>query len=702
MPSKEFDESVMKETIFSMYPQIDNSTVDLVIQTFSSLSDCLQNLYFISNVSIDQDLLEKKYNENIIKIRSSTKDETFNSSNEPLTESHQNRSKTPPPPVDNAFSNDPSNESPELDHQNFNTPTSTNLSPVSSYTTDTHNDAPKFPQTFQSDITDTHSSHSNDSNDLFSNESSSELASSKPSSQWSSGFNSSAESHVESGYDLEPPQIASVSNTPKTHTETTSNKLLQSETQQECDAKTGEYDEEFNNHVEFLAMSFPDISKSVISQTLLDNDKDPVRASDVLLSYDTLSQELEKVNIDESYDMELPSSEIEEDDPIKFLKMSFPELEEEKIVTIFKSNDEDLVRSLDDLLSMQAIDKGEIEHDVQEFDTLTFLKVSFPESSEDAIEKALKENNGDVLAASEELLNMDLIREISNQNIRDAFQRDLSSVKTPKKSKKDKFKPAAEMSDQKNIEAFSKMFDLNETDAAKLYQSHGGNLYSAMDAIMSKSTRNKTNNRALTKLDMKVKQTSQFFSNASENSSPNKATTVQGNSYASAAAASSAYSLQRPDPSELQRIREEERETRMAYIRQATEAYKKSSSNPLYRSVAGHYMGLAHQHSVVKSARLMREFDKILEAQTFPYSIDLHNLSVNYAVSATRLKLENWWTKEASSGRKVHPLRIITGSGQHSLNEIPRIKLAVEKLLNEDGWKYDKHRAHFDVYGPKR
>lgn len=685
----EYNKSVIKEAILSEYPQIESSTVDLVVQTFPSLSDCLQNLYFISNVDIDQTLLEKKYEELISKTNAQTSDEL---SNDSVIEACRSTSKTPPP-VDNAFSEKRANDSPKVDYTDFDQPPSVNLSPVSSYTTDHHSEGSKSPQPSQSDVSDSHSLHSNNSTDLFSGESSS----SKPSSKWSSSCSSSVEPNLESHKNLE-----SHTNSSKTDIDISLDEEIESQPHLDFEStESNEYDDEFNSYVEFLTMSFPNISKSVISQTLLDNDKDPARASDVLLSYDTLTKELEKANIKDSAN-QLSSSVIDDDDPIKFLKTSFPDMTDEQLNDIFKSNNEDLVRSLDDLLSMQAISTGEIEHDIEEFDPLTFLRVSFPEARDEDIEKAFKENNGDVLAASEELLNMDLIREISNQNIEQASQqKELSSAKSSKKTKKDRFRPAAEVSKQKNIDTLCSMFDLSESDALRLYESHGENLYSTMDSIMSKSNglSNRSKNRALTKLDMKIKQTDQFFSNVSESYSPSKSIT-QNNSYAAAAA--SAPSVQRPDIRELERIRAEEKEARMSYIRQATEAYKKSSSNPLYRSVAGHYMGLAHQHAVVNSARLTREFDKILEAQTFQYSIDLHNLSVTYAVNATRLKLENWWTSECSSGRRIHPLRIVTGAGRHSLDEIPRIKLAVEKLLNEEGWKYDKYKAHFDVYGPKR
>lgn len=116
---------------------------------------------------------------------------------------------------------------------------------------------------------------------------------------------------------------------------------------------------------------------------------------------------------------------------------------------------------------------------------------------------------------------------------------------------------------------------------------------------------------------------------------------------------------------------------------------------------------MAREHSVSNNSRLHSRFAQIVASQTLEYSIDLHHLSAEYAVNSASDKLENWWTRECSMNasaprRTIKSLRIITGAGTHSVDGIPRIKNGVRKMLVENRWNFVEHRAHFDVYGPKR
>lgn len=503
--------------------------------------------------------------------------------------------------------------------------------------------------------------------------------------------------------------------------ESTTKSNDQSETEMESDNET------FMQYFEFLQLSFPDLDSVIVKNALKENDCDPFRASDQLLNMDALSHELEKIERIET--RELESQKSEDLDPVVFLTTSFPDIDKDIITEVYSANKEDLLRASDELLSLAAISSGDIRTDTcssdDDLDPVAFLSMSFPESSLELIESALENNNNDILLASDELLSSVILRKYKEELQLLQHRENLEQAVLERKNEQNKFqqvrnRPAKKKAHQENINFLVENYGLDKGEARILYENSGSDLFLAVSSIMEKSKNAKPikHARLLTTLDMKVQHASDFppelpstkatFSRSNTSASSSSqishgSLTTNNSSRPVTGASSSTSSAEMQD---VQMLVDQEQIARIEYVKKAAEAYRKAKSNPLYRSVAGHYMGMARQHAISNNARLSSRFDDIVMRQTTQYSIDLHHLSLSYALEAASLKLENWWISEeieiSRCRRPVHFLKIVTGAGTHSVDNIPRIKNGVRKMLVEGQWNFTEHRAHYDVYGKKR
>ncbi|VVT53741.1 uncharacterized protein SAPINGB_P003726 [Magnusiomyces paraingens] len=516
-------------------------------------------------------------------------------------------------------------------------------------------------------------------------------------------------------------------------------------TNDDSDDSIGIDDETFHQYLDFLQMSFPDVSSDIIVKTLKECDYDPGRTSDQLLNINAIENHAwgnvtEPFNNRISNESNDDSGISEEVSNIAFLVNSFPDMSKDVIEGVYQSNNQDLIRSSDELLTLQMLSNDpnltnisteNVQQD--DLDPVAFLKMSFPQTSDKQIADALESNDGDVMLASDELLSAEIIINFKeemqlHQHLQklaetewEKYRREQDSLgkfqTVRSRHKKDKAK-------DENIDFLMDNFGLDKKAAQILYENSNGNLFNAITSIMNKNAKKQPvkHSRLLTSLDMKVQRPgsissvpSPSFRGYKPNSAPIPKHSVKESISRPSTAIDASY-INTPSSSgttastgswnnmNIQDLVDEEQETRMVYMRRAAEAYRKASSNPLYRSVAGHYMNMARQHAISNNARLASQFDEVLARQTTDYSIDLHHLSVSYALDATRTKIENWWTKESSSrgaARTVHHLRIITGAGTHSVDNIPRIKNGVKKILLEGNWNFTEHRAHFDVYGQR-
>ncbi|KAI8334005.1 hypothetical protein BC941DRAFT_433592 [Chlamydoabsidia padenii] len=74
--------------------------------------------------------------------------------------------------------------------------------------------------------------------------------------------------------------------------------------------------------------------------------------------------------------------------------------------------------------------------------------------------------------------------------------------------------------------------------------------------------------------------------------------------------------------------------------------------------------------------------------------LDLHGLTVNEAQTLVREGLTQWWSRSQIqiARRKIQPLQIITGAGNHSERGHARLLPSIQKLLRNEGWLFDVSR----------
>ncbi|GAA5967777.1 hypothetical protein JCM21900_000994 [Sporobolomyces salmonicolor] len=70
-----------------------------------------------------------------------------------------------------------------------------------------------------------------------------------------------------------------------------------------------------------------------------------------------------------------------------------------------------------------------------------------------------------------------------------------------------------------------------------------------------------------------------------------------------------------------------------------------------------------------------------------PHTVDLHGLTLSHALAIVDEACNTWWS-QARDTRSPTPLRIITGVGRHSRNQVPILAPAVTKHLDKHGWRW--------------
>ncbi|KIW73856.1 hypothetical protein, variant [Phialophora macrospora] len=142
---------------------------------------------------------------------------------------------------------------------------------------------------------------------------------------------------------------------------------------------------------------------------------------------------------------------------------------------------------------------------------------------------------------------------------------------------------------------------------------------------------------------------------------------------------------------------------------QASAAYKKSKSNPLFGGVAAYYSEIAREQMKAAKEAHAAEADLLVSKQSSATVLDLHGVSVPDAVRIASAKTQSWW--DGLGDAKYAPggggpvrvgFRIVTGLGTHSKNRAPRIGPAVSKMLIREGWKVTIGHGELIVTGKTR
>ncbi|KAL9104243.1 MAG: hypothetical protein Q9163_000791 [Psora crenata] len=148
-------------------------------------------------------------------------------------------------------------------------------------------------------------------------------------------------------------------------------------------------------------------------------------------------------------------------------------------------------------------------------------------------------------------------------------------------------------------------------------------------------------------------------------------------------------------------------ETRSTAFSQASSAYRLSKSKPLMGGAAAYYSSVGRDASIAMHECEATEAAALVAGQSKAGEVDLHGVTVRYAVDIVREKVEEWWEREgrewAREGKvRDDGLRVITGKGRHSEGRKGRLGPAVGAMLVKEGWKVKISPGVIDVMGRAR
>ncbi|KAG5722796.1 Smr domain-containing protein [Termitomyces sp. T112] len=138
------------------------------------------------------------------------------------------------------------------------------------------------------------------------------------------------------------------------------------------------------------------------------------------------------------------------------------------------------------------------------------------------------------------------------------------------------------------------------------------------------------------------------------------------------------------EPNVHKRRMEESIRKRNELLKQATKMWQKGNSKTRGGEVAFYFAERARefqelaQMEAVNAARTMVESRRTTSGD--PYSVDLHGTTAYEAIIIVKDILQTLPTSQSK------PLRIITGRGSHSVNQVSVLKPAIKKALLEDNW----------------
>lgn len=133
----------------------------------------------------------------------------------------------------------------------------------------------------------------------------------------------------------------------------------------------------------------------------------------------------------------------------------------------------------------------------------------------------------------------------------------------------------------------------------------------------------------------------------------------------------------------------------------ASSAFRKGASNPLYRQAAGFYAEQAREQSYGVASARSAAADALVSTSASSDVIDLHGVEVLDGVRIARERVWAWWqglgeyrAQEARRG-----FTVITGLGRHSAGGVSRLRQSVAAALIEDGWRVSVETGRFKVTG---
>lgn len=142
---------------------------------------------------------------------------------------------------------------------------------------------------------------------------------------------------------------------------------------------------------------------------------------------------------------------------------------------------------------------------------------------------------------------------------------------------------------------------------------------------------------------------------------------------------------------------------------QASAAYRKGKSDPLYRGAAAYYSQIGRDANANLKALSEIDADALVDSQSSTTYVDLHGVSVQSATRIASIRVKNWWDglgeqRIPGGGRQGAGTgyRVITGIGRHSEGGRGKIGPAVAKKLVQEGWKVEINGGEVLVLGRAR
>lgn len=142
---------------------------------------------------------------------------------------------------------------------------------------------------------------------------------------------------------------------------------------------------------------------------------------------------------------------------------------------------------------------------------------------------------------------------------------------------------------------------------------------------------------------------------------------------------------------------------------QAANAYKRGKSDHLMGGAAAHYAAVGHENVRVAKELSAQAAESLVMSHSNSKMLDLHGVSVADAVRIAKEQVARWWddlgdTKYAAGGGGParEGYRVVTGVGRHSRDGAPKIGPAVSRMLVREGWKLTVGQGEILITGKAR
>lgn len=143
----------------------------------------------------------------------------------------------------------------------------------------------------------------------------------------------------------------------------------------------------------------------------------------------------------------------------------------------------------------------------------------------------------------------------------------------------------------------------------------------------------------------------------------------------------------------------------------ASAAYRKGRSNPLYKAAAGYYAQVGRDANAHLRAQSEADADIFVSQQSTATVLDLHGVTVDSATRIAKQKTKAWWDGLGEAripgygqgrGGARDGFRIVTGLGRHSEGGRGKIGPAVVRALVKEGWRVEVGSGELIVTGKAR